>query len=143
MLTYVVEAPTTLNEGVKGTDMMSCMYGECERLNREAETIGFDKLRDFLESLCATQAILVRILDQMNQTWQDNIDLTDHVLLSYQSFRVVRDPTNTEALSLEYYAVPSTRTLPPGTLPYARTSLRISYKKILGLFGSQPMLAVA
>lgn len=123
--------------------MMSCMYGECENLQREDETISFAKLKLFLEELCASQAIVVRILAQMNQTWRDNIDLTDHVLLTYQSFRVVRDPTNSEAIKIEYYAVPSTRTLPRGTLPYARTSLRISYKKILGLFGSQSMLAVA
>lgn len=123
--------------------MMSCMFGECEKLNREAETISFDRLKHFLEEQCATQAIVVRILAQMNQVWATNIDLTDHVLLAYQSFRVVRDPNNAEAVQIEYYAVPSTRTLPWGTLPYASTSLRIAYKKILGMWNAQPALAVA
>jgi len=113
--------------------MMSCLFGECEKLHRENETISYAKLRLFLEELCATQAILVRILDQMNQVWATNIDLTDHVLLTFQSFRMVRDPHNVEAVKIEYYAVPSTRTLPRGTLPYASTSLRISYKRVMGV----------
>lgn len=138
-----MEVPTTLKEGVKGTVMMSCMYGECEALNRDGETIGFDKLKLFLEKLCTTPAIMVRILDQMNQVWATNIDQTEHVLLTFQSFRVVRDPGNTEAVRLEYYAVPSTRSLPRGTQPYASTALRISYQKILGVWSAQPALAFA
>lgn len=123
--------------------MMSCMFGECEALHRENQTISFAELKLFLEERCTTQAIMVRILDRMNQVWATNIDLTDHVLLTYQSFRVVRDPTNAEAVKIEYYAMPSTRTLPRGTLPYASTSLRISYKKIMGVWSVQPMLAYA
>lgn len=123
--------------------MFSCMFGECENLHRENETISFAQLRAFLEERCTTQAIMVRVLDRMNQVWATNIDLTDHVLLMFQSFRVVRDPTNAEAVKIEYYAVPSTRTLPRGTLPYASTSLRISYQKILGVWADQPALAFA
>jgi isoprenylcysteine carboxyl methyltransferase (ICMT) family protein YpbQ len=121
--------------------MMSCIFGECENLHREHETISFQKLRLFLEELCATQAIMVRILDQMNQVWATNIDLTDHVLLVYQSFRVVRDPNNSEAITLEYYGVSSTRTLPRGAQPYATTSLRISYKRIVGIFNDAVAIA--
>lgn len=121
--------------------MMSCMYGECECLHRENETIDFATLRRFLEKLCATQAIVVRILDRMNQTWATNLELSDHVLLTYQSFRVVRDLTNSEAIRIEYYAVPSTRTLPRGTLPYASTALRISYHRIVGIVSDAMAIA--
>lgn len=105
---------------------------ELEKLVEANKVVDYETVKRFLVKHSFSYLLSRRALDQLAFMHQANIEHTNRVLLTYQSFKFRFHPTQKGVFYIDLYAVPSTYTLTKDRVPYATVAFRFIQNAIIG-----------